>query len=177
VEAALTTGGHIMTDECTPVQVSRRIGARAASIFAILADPRRHMDLDGSGMLRGAVDSEPVAGAGDVFAMKMYFEPLGDYVMLNRVFAFEPERLIGWEPAPGDAVSAQAGTFTIGVPAGQRWSFELTPAGPGTTIVTETYDCSAAPGHLREAVGEIWIEAMTETLARLEAAAQASTSQ
>jgi hypothetical protein len=41
----------------------------------------------------------------------------------------------------------------------------------GVTIVTEIYDCRAAPQALRRAVrnGQTWIEAMMTSLARLEA--------
>jgi hypothetical protein len=38
-------------DEYQPVRVSRRIEAPAADIFRVLADPRRHLEIDGSGML------------------------------------------------------------------------------------------------------------------------------
>jgi hypothetical protein len=160
-----------MADDCKPVQVSRWIKAPAARIFAILADPARHLEIDGSGMLRGAVDDSAISRVGDVFLMKMYFEPLGDYVMINRVVQYKPDRRIEWEPAPGDAASAQDGAFTIGVSPGHRWCFDLEPDGEGATIVTETFDCSAAPESLRQALrnGETWIEAMTMTLARLDA--------
>ncbi|MFI5754994.1 DUF664 domain-containing protein [Streptomyces sp. NPDC051569] len=47
-----------------PVVVSRRIGARAGDIFRILADPGRHPDLDGSGMLRGGVSDAVISGVG-----------------------------------------------------------------------------------------------------------------
>lgn len=42
--------------------------------------------------------------------------------------------------------------------------------GPDATIVTEFYDCSAAPEHERLEMGNgsIWAEAMAETLARLD---------
>ena len=92
-----------MPNECKPVQVSRRIEAPAESLFEILTEPRRHIDFDGSKMLRGAVSNDVISGVGEVFAMKMYFEPIGDYVMLNTVVEFETARRIGWEPAPGDA--------------------------------------------------------------------------
>jgi hypothetical protein len=160
-----------MADDCKPVRVSRRITAPAGRIFAILADPARHLDIDGSGMLRGIVSGTAVSGVGDVFLMKMYFEPLGDYVMINRVVQYKPDRCIEWEPAPGDATSAQDGAFTIGVSPGHRWRFDLDPDGEGATVVTETFDCSAAPESLRHALhnGETWIEAMTITLGRLDA--------
>jgi hypothetical protein len=160
-----------MTSGCKPVGVSRRIEAPAGRIFAVLANPARHVEIDGSDMLRGIMSGAAISGVGDVFLMKMYFQPLGEYVMINRVVQYEPDRRIGWEPAPGDAVSAQDGAFTVGVPPGQTWSFDLSPDGDGATVVTETYDCSAAPEPLRHALrnGEVWIEAMTTTLARLDA--------
>jgi hypothetical protein len=52
-------------------------------------------------MLRGAVTRDVVTGVGDVFVMQMYFSEHGDYQMNNHVVEFEPDRLIGWEPAAG----------------------------------------------------------------------------
>jgi hypothetical protein len=158
-----------MPEGCTPIEVSRRIKAPAARIFAILADPRRHADLDGSEMLRGAMSDDVITGAGDVFSMRMYLDEVGDYVMMNYVVEFELNRRIGWEPAPGDEAASEGGEYAIGVPAGHRWSFELTPDGEDATIVTEIFDCSSAPEELREATqnGETWIDPMTTTLARL----------
>lgn len=160
-----------MADDCTPVEVSRRIEAPAARIFAILADPDRHLEIDGSGMLQGLASGSAISGVGDVFSMKMYFEPLGDYVMINRVVEYVIDRRIGWEPAPGDGASAQNGDFAVGVAPGHRWSFDLNPDGEAATVVTEIYDCCAAPQALRRALrnGQTWIEAMTTTLARLDA--------
>jgi uncharacterized protein YndB with AHSA1/START domain len=159
-----------MTNECKPVEVSRRIEAPAARIFEILANPHTHIEFDGSGMLQGASSGDVISGVGDLFSMKMYFEPLGDYVMINRIVEFEPDRALGWEPAPGDTASTQDGAFSVGIPGGQRWSHRLTPEGSDSTVVTEIYDCAAASEQLRQAVrnGEAWIEAMQTSLARLE---------
>jgi hypothetical protein len=44
----------LMTDDCRPVAVSRRICAPAHDIFQILASPARHPEFDGSQSLRGA---------------------------------------------------------------------------------------------------------------------------
>jgi hypothetical protein len=128
------------------------------------------MELDGSGMLRGAVTTTPISGVGDVFVMKMYFAKLGDYEMNNHVVEYEPGRRIGWEPEagrghPGAAAEAGAGRW------GHRWSYELVSDGPGATIVTEIYDCSRAPAGTRADMddGEVWAEAMARTLERLEA--------
>jgi hypothetical protein len=151
-------------------EVSRRIEAPPAHIFDILANPLRHTDLDGSGMLRGAVSNEMITGVGDVFSMKMYMDEVGDYVMMNYVVEFEVNRCVGWEPAPGDAAASEDGKYPIGVPAGHKWSFQLNPDGPNATIVTEIFDCTSASEELREAIenGDSWIESMTATLARLD---------
>lgn len=155
------------TDEYRPVSVSRRIAAPAAEIFRILTDPRRHTEMDGSGMLRGAVSDRVVSGVGDVFTMRMYFEPLGHYQMNNHVVEYQPDRCIGWEPAAGDGHRGA----TDGVQRwGHRWSYELAPDGPAATVVTESYDCSSAPADERASMrdGQVWLDAMTETLRRLE---------
>ena len=71
-----------MAEETNPIEVSRRIEAPAALIFEILANPQRHVDFDGSDMLRGAVLDRPISGVGDTFTMKMH--RLGDdYLMIN----------------------------------------------------------------------------------------------
>jgi hypothetical protein len=159
-----------VTDDRIATEVSRTIAAPAARIFEILVNPQRHVDLDGSKMLRGAVSDEMITGVGDIFSMRMHLAEIGDYVMMNYVVEFELNRRIGWEPAPGDAVASEDGEYPIGVPAGHRWSFELIPDGPDTTVVTEIFDCSSAPEELREATnnGATWIESMEETLARLD---------
>jgi hypothetical protein len=150
-----------------PVAVSRRIGASADAIFQLLANPSRHLDLDGSGMLRGAVTDALVSGIGDVFVMKMYYSEHGDYEMNNHIVEYELNRRIGWEPESGrghpDAASADARW-------GHRWTFDLVPDGPHETIVTESYDCSRAPEIERAAMddGRVWIESMAATLERLD---------
>ncbi len=50
-----------MTD-VAPVSVLGAIGARPQTVFTILVDPSRHVEIDGSGMLRGAIDAAPVSG-------------------------------------------------------------------------------------------------------------------
>jgi uncharacterized protein YndB with AHSA1/START domain len=153
-----------------PVEVSRRIAAPPHQIFAILADPVQHLDLDGSGMLRGAVTTAPVTRVGDTFVMRMYFEAHGDYEMINHIVEFEPDRLIGWEPQAGNGHPAH-GAGGRRERWGHRWSYQLTPDGPGATIVTERYDCSRAPEEHRAGMqdGAVWAESMAATLQRLDA--------
>jgi uncharacterized protein YndB with AHSA1/START domain len=145
-----------MTDS---VAVSRRIAAPASDVFAILSDPARHPDIDGSGMLR-----EP----GDVFRMRMHNDKMGDYVMANYVVEYERNRRIGWEPEMSEA-SRPEDAAAVGTRAHHRWTYELTPDG-GETVVTEIFDCSLAPEWLRTAVkgGERWRHAMAISLENLE---------
>ncbi|MEU8216413.1 hypothetical protein AB0C47_11655 [Micromonospora taraxaci] len=158
-------------DQVTPVAVSRRIAAPAVDIFRILADPRRHTDLDGSGMLRGAVSDRLISAVGDVFVMRMHYSRYGDYEMNNHVVEYEVNRRIGWTPEPGRGHPDTAPGATPLRRWGHRWAFELTPDGPAATIVTETYDCSPLPADERAAMdgGRSWITSMTTTLERLEA--------
>jgi uncharacterized protein YndB with AHSA1/START domain len=158
-----------MADEYGPITVSRRIGAPAREIFHLLADPDRHRDLDGSGMVRGVVSGTAISGVGDVFVMKMHFDELGEYHMVNHVVEYEPDRCIGWEPEAGPGhPNAEPGAER---PArwGQRWSFELIPDGPDATVVTEIFDCSRVPEDQRVDIdnGNIWVESMHRTLERL----------
>jgi hypothetical protein len=156
-----------MSNIGAPVSVSRRIAAPAGRIFAVLADPQRHVDMDGSGMVRAAVSAGPVTGVGDVFVMAMYYEQLGEYQMNNHVVEYERDRRIGWEPEAGlghpDAAAADARW-------GHRWSYVLEPDGPDATIVTETYDCSAAPEDERASIddGRVWMDGMAASLVLLD---------
>jgi hypothetical protein len=70
-------------------------------IFLILADPGRHRELDGSGMLRGMVSGTTICGVGHVFVMKMYFDELVGHQMINHVVKYQPDRRIGWELEAG----------------------------------------------------------------------------
>jgi hypothetical protein len=158
-----------MAEESKPVEESRRIEAPASRIFEILVNPHRHIEFDGSGMLRGAVFDRPVSGVGDGFSMKM--NRLGtDYLMLNLVVEFEPDRRIFWEPAPGDLTPAGGDPANVGIAAGYRWGYILTPDGDDATIVTEVFDYGTAPAEIRQRVreGGEWIEAISASLEKLD---------
>jgi hypothetical protein len=163
----LSEGGVLRISQREPVTVSRRIEAPAAEIFQILADPARHLDLDGSDMVRGAGSDATISGVGDVFVMKMYYPPLGNYEMNNHVVEFELNRRIGWEPESG---RGHPGAGAPDARWGQRWSYDLQPDGPDATIVTEIYDCSRVPEEESAAMehGRGLIEAMASSLQRLD---------
>ena len=163
-----------MAEVSKRVEVSRRVEASSDRIFMILANPQRHVDFDGSGMLRGAVLGRPISEIGDTFTIKMH--RLGDdYLMLNHVVEFEPGRRIFWEPAPGDP-SRTAGNdpSKVGIAAGYRWGYILTPDGDHATIVTEVFDSTRVSDDLLRDDGR-WIngsnsvlESMAGSLERLE---------
>ena len=133
------------------------IEAAATVIFKILANPQRHMDFDGSGMLRGADLDRPVSDVGDTFTMKMH--RLGDdYLMLNYVVEFErlrsddsgnrlPETLL-WAENDDPA--------KVGIPAGYRWGYILTPDGDHATVVTEVFDPGRVSEKIRQALLHRW---------------------
>jgi hypothetical protein len=149
-------------DESCRMLVSRRIEADAPTIFAIVADPNRHTEIDGSEMLRGAHIGSAVSGVGDVFVLNMYLERLGgDYQMANEVVEYEQDRKIVWEPRRHDADSPTPGHL---------WGYELTPDGENATVVTEIFDCTRWPEEDKPFIdyGRTWVEAMTKTLERLD---------
>lgn len=167
-----------MSTESKPIEVARRIDAPASAIFEVLAHPQRHMDFDGSGMLRGAMLDRRISEVGDTFTMKMH--RLGDdYLMINYVVEFEPDRRIFWEPAPGDPSRAEGDDPSkVGIPAGYRWGYVLVPDGDEATVVTEVFDFGTVTEETRQALlsdGGTWIngnnsmvESMAASLERLE---------
>jgi hypothetical protein len=119
----------VITIDAGPRRVTRQalVRAPAAEIFALVADPHRHPELDGSGTVRpGAVSGPQVLSAGARFTvgMKQYGVP---YKITSTVTAFEADRLIEWQH-----------------PMGHRWRWELAETEPGITQVTETFDYTTA---------------------------------
>jgi hypothetical protein len=144
------------------VSVERRIEAPAQRIFELLADPARHIDIDGSEMLRGADQPTAITGVGDVFFMKMFYGQFGDYVMRNEVTEFVADRRISWTPSRHDIDTDE--------PWFHRWGFELEPDGSSATTVREFFDCTRSPDDAKEILknGAVWVEAMTRSLERID---------
>ncbi|OBB79865.1 ATPase [Mycobacterium colombiense] len=144
--------------------VTRTIAATAAEVFSVLADPSRHRNTEPTDWVRDAVDTAPITGAGQMFAMNMYLTQAGgDYVTYNLVNVFERDRAIGWLPGILD----DSGNHT---PGGWFWRYDLAPNG-GRTDVTLTYDWSGTPQAFRERVGQMPIFAedyLAASLATLE---------
>lgn len=134
------------------VSDSSVIAAPAAAIFAVLADPRRHPDIDGSGMLRGSIFGPSPLSRHSRFGMRMRWGAI-PYKITNTVVEFEEDRCIAWRHF-----------------ARHVWRYELAPV-EGGTLVTESFDWSTAPARLLIDVSRFPrnnLRAITATLRRLE---------
>jgi uncharacterized protein YndB with AHSA1/START domain len=121
------TNPEVETVDSGMRKVSRRVavGAPAAAVFALVADPHRHPELDGSGTVRSTPVKGPDTlseGAKFSVGMKQFGLP---YKITSTVTAFEENRVVEWQH-----------------PMGHRWRWELVELDPGTTQVTETFDYS-----------------------------------
>jgi polyketide cyclase/dehydrase/lipid transport protein len=153
-----------MTATAERYVVTCTIAATPADVFAVLVDPSRHKNTEPTDWVRDAVDTAPITGAGQMFAMNMYLTQAGgDYVTHNLVNVFEKDRAIGWMPGQLD----DAGNHTAG---GWFWRYDLAPNGDRTDV-TLTYDWSGASPEFRERVGQMPIFAedyLAASLATLE---------
>lgn len=126
------TKGTVMTVttiEAGPFQVSRSIevAAPAAELFAIVADPRRHHEIDGSGTVGDNIRTPERLEVGSKFytKMRMYGVP---YRMVCTVTALTPGEVVEWRH-----------------PFGHLWRWEFEAISPTTTRVTETFDYRGTP--------------------------------
>jgi uncharacterized protein YndB with AHSA1/START domain len=106
------------------VSGSIQVAAAPEQVFALLADPRRHCEIDGSGMLRSAVAGPHRLTLGATFGMRMQWGV--PYLVRSTVVEFEENRRIGWRHF-----------------GRHIWRYELEPV-PGGTAVTETFDYAPA---------------------------------
>jgi uncharacterized protein YndB with AHSA1/START domain len=137
--------------------VERVIPSPAEAIFALLADPHRHHDFDGSGTVRDAKNVPDQLALGAKFGMSM---KLGiPYSMVSTVIEFEPNRRIAWQTYP------PVGRMLAG---GRIWRYELEPV-DGGTLVRETWDISQERiKAVVQGARKKTITAMAKTLERLE---------
>jgi len=143
------------------ISVSRRLKAPASQLFALLRDPRRHVDLDGSGMIRGS-DAPLIKGVGDVFVVRMHNDMFGDYEMCSEVVEYVLDRALAWAPRRYDVIDED--------PWNHRWGWRLSPFG-AQTEVTAYYDCTRLSNEaLRTLENGEWGRPILETsLERLKA--------
>src|SRR6478735_11439093 len=93
-------GRRLTGMETERMSASTTIEAAPEAVFAVLADPSAHADIDGTGWVRQSLDGDRITAAGQVFRMAMYHpnHPDKDYEMANRVEVFDEPRSIAWRP-------------------------------------------------------------------------------
>ena len=134
------------------------IQASPESIFAILSNPQRHREIDGSQTITANISGPSELVLGSKFGMKMH---LGiDYRILNTVVEYRKNELIAWR---------HLGRW--------RWRYELVNLENGSTQVTESFDATYAPG-----IAHLWLIlrkaypwtqlAVAKTLVRLKSVAE-----
>jgi len=124
-----------MPDPEDVISVERVIPAPPEKIFALLADPARHHDIDGSGTVRVAKDSPERLSLGATFGMSM---KLGiPYSMVSTVVEFDDNRRIAWQTRFPGKIGQHTG--------GRIWRYELEPV-EGGTLVRESWDVSQEKG-------------------------------
>lgn len=107
-----------------PNQVSRsvEVNAPAAELFAMVADPRRHNEIDGSGTVNDNIKAPAKLVAGAKFSTKMKMKGV-PYWIVSTVTALKPDELVEWRH-----------------PFGHHWRWEFEAISPTVTRVTETFD-------------------------------------
>lgn len=125
-----------MDEDPADARVTRSIviDAPAARIFDLLADPRMHPRIDGSGSVRAMVAGPRRLRLGARFGMRMRIGL--PYAIGNRVVEFAEGRRIAWRHF-----------------ARHVWRYELADEPGGGTRVTETFDYSRAGRRVYEWMG------------------------
>jgi len=101
------------------------VDCAAEKIFDILADPRQHRRIDGSGAITGSLSGPERLSLGAEFGMQM---KIGlPYRITNTVVEYDEDRLIAWQHR-----------------ARHTWRYQLDPDGERTRV-TESWDWSASP--------------------------------
>jgi hypothetical protein len=120
----MTSTPNVTRVDSGPRRVTRRVtvAAPVAELFDLLADPRRHGELDGSGTVHATVSGPERLALGDRFSVGMTYHHL-PYRITSTVTGFEENALLEWQH-----------------PFGHRWRWEFAEIAPGQTQVTETWD-------------------------------------
>jgi hypothetical protein len=111
------------------------ISATPAAIFAIISNPHRHQDFDGSNTIKANFSGPEKLSLGARFGMKMR---LGiNYQVTNVVLEYKENELLAWR---------HLGRWT--------WRYELSDLGNGITRVTESFDARKSP-----LISQLWLSA------------------
>ena len=135
------------------------VDAAPGVVFDIIADPRQHARIDGSGSVQDTVEGPERLSRGAEFGVSMRLFGL-PYQISNRVVEFEEDRLIAWRHF-----------------GGHRWRYQLEPTDDGGTRVTESFDYSRYNPLWSSVIQVLGFpernrRGIAETLVRLKAAAE-----
>src|SRR3954469_10633926 len=114
--------------------VERVIAAPPGRIFEVVADPRRHKDINGNDTVREAYDVPDRLSLGATFGMNMEFG--GSYAMTSTVIEYDEGRRIAWQSRPPSGSARWRQLF-----GGRIWRYELEPVDGGTRV-RESWDLS-----------------------------------
>jgi uncharacterized protein YndB with AHSA1/START domain len=148
-----------MSDSADVETVERVIPASAERIFALISDPRRHREIDGSGTVRDSKNVPDKLELGSTFGMSM---KVGiPYSMVSTVIEYEENRRLAWQTRPPGRLPGK-------LAGGRIWRYELEPV-EGGTLVRESWDISqeVVKAVVRPARKKS-IDAMNATLERIE---------
>ena len=114
------------------VSVSKFVPAPASEIFDLLADPKKHAVIDGSGSIKSALESAPQRlTLGSTFGMSMKI--VAPYRITNTVVEFVESKQIAWRHF-----------------GGHIWRYVLEPTDGGTTVTEQfSYATSRHPLELK----------------------------
>ena len=149
-----------MSSENDVVTVERMIAAPPEAIFALLVDPNRHQDIDGSETVREVKGHAKPLELGNTFGMSMHHG--FSYSTVNTVVEYEENRRFAWQTRGAARIVANVG--------GQIWRYEL-EAVDGGTLVRESWDLTQATSFIRPLVrrgASQTRENMTATLAHID---------
>ncbi|MEU4207845.1 SRPBCC family protein [Rothia terrae] len=110
----------------TTISAQTTVRASAHEIYALVANPTRHHELDGGGNVQNLRNgAEGTANVGDTFTQNM---KLGiPYIMTSKVIRADENRGITWQ-----------------LPTDHTWAWDIEENTDGTCTVTETFDATHA---------------------------------
>ncbi len=145
-----------IVDTCIPLFLKTQLEIKAPPkvIFDLIADPKSHTKIDGSGMLKGELKAPERLYLGASFGMKMR---LGiPYIIKNTVLEFEENKSIAWRHLLHNV-----------------WRYELIEIDPRTTLVIQSWDGRNARSKWLVSDSYKWVpKAMARTLVKLKELAE-----
>jgi hypothetical protein len=130
-------------------QAQLEIKAPAKKIFDFICDPRNHVRMDGSAMVKGVLKGPNRLVLGSKFGMRM---KLGiPYVIKSQVIQWQENEVIAWQHLLHNV-----------------WKYELKEIDASTTLVIESWDGRNARSKWWVSDSDEWVpKAMAKTLVKL----------